>query len=178
VELSAPAADPAVGEPWEAGHWDGVVIALQSRRKDPDYCLLELQDAAREMGRQDVFDRHAYRTRNPAEDFDRIVTELSAGRRGRHLLTGESLPAATVEAVGAALHFEGMDLESLGVSDAEAAAELALVAVEAQSYETSRDAMATHMEVNWRASQRGAKYAAGSVCEAFGIPDHRSGFGY
>lgn len=178
VELSAPAADPAVGEPWEAGSWDWLVIALKARRKDPQFCLLELEDAARVMGRQDVFDRHAYRTRNPVEDFDRIVTELAAGRRGRHLLTGEPLPDETVEAVGAALHFEGMDLEALGVTDAEAAAELARVAVEAESYETSRDAMATHMEVNWRASQRGAKYAAGSVCAAFGIPDHRSGFGY
>lgn len=129
------------------------------------------------MGRQDVFDRHAYRTRNPAEDFDRIVAELAAGRRGRHLLTGESLPDSTVEAVGVALHFEGMDLETLGVTDAEAAAELARVAVEVE-HGTSRDAMATHMEVNWRADRRGAKYASGSVCEAFGIPDHRTGFGY
>ena len=177
VELPAPAPDPAQGEKWEPSQWDGMVIALQSRRKDPGYCLLDLQDAAREMGRQDVFDRHAYRTRNPMKDFDRIVGELATGRRGRHLLTGEPLPDEAVEAVGAALRFEGMDLEAMGVSDAEAAAELARVAVEVE-YGTSRDAMATHMEVNWRADRRGAKYAAGSVCEVFGIPDHRAGFGY
>lgn len=177
VELPPTASGPTEGEPWEAGHWDGMVIALQSRRKDPGYCLVELQDAARDMGKLEVFDRLAYRTRSSAEDFDRIFAELSAGRRGRHLLNGEPLPAQTVEAVADALHFEGMDLEALGVSDDEAAAELARVAVEAE-HGTSRDAMATHMEVNWRADRRSAKYASGSVCEAFGIPDHRAGFGY
>lgn len=40
MELSAPAADPAAGEPWEPGHWDWLVVALQSRRKDPQFCLL------------------------------------------------------------------------------------------------------------------------------------------
>jgi hypothetical protein len=121
------------------------------------------------MGQQHIVDRYAYRGASRTEEIGKIIPELSAGCRGRHLLTKEPLPAATVEAVSDALGCEGVG----PYEDADkAAAELARAAVLTYG-ETSRSSMATHMEVQWRANPRAARYASELVCEAFGIPAYR-----
>lgn len=172
LELAGAAAGPADGEPWNADEWDGLVFALRSRREDPDLCLVDLLDAARAMGRQEVFDRHAYRSADPTEDFDRIVTELTDGRSGRHLLTGQPLPAQTVAEVSASL--ESVWVHPTVPPDT-AAAELAAAAVECESLSgvSSARAIADHIRVSgWAPDEVSSQEAARLVCEDFGIPDH------